>query len=206
MSSRRRLVGVCLCGLSVAEYCDLSQRSSERWTILLFWRMESIRYWLIAVFVGSVRSASVDGFFTDCSAKASGLCRRQLNARTWMDIISTGPQALKAAANMSSVASSLWMASITSNTSSLSGGSFELRSLLSRRPRAGSSGSQNVCTLSTKVGVNTVPLCLMMCLKLSLRVAAISDIAIFGRLSHSQFHDFNLARILSSGTSCNASP
>ena len=207
LSHRRRpLFTDCRCGVSLAEYCDLSHRSSVRWTVLLFWRIVSIRYWLTAVLVGCVRKASVEAFFTDWSANASGLCRRQLNASTWIAIIKTGPQALNACINMVSVTSSLWMASMTSKMSSLSGASFEYLSLLSRRRRAGIIGLQKLSSLSTKLGVKTVPLCLGMLSQLSLRVAAISDMPMFGRLSHSQFQSFKRARILSSGRSCRASP
>ena len=45
-------------------------------------KMASMRYWLTAFFVGFVCTVSVAAFLTELSAKASGLCRRELNART----------------------------------------------------------------------------------------------------------------------------
>ena len=54
--------------------------------------------------------------------------------------------------------------------------------------------------------VNTVPLERLVCSQLSLRVEVISDMAIFGRLNHSEFQCFNRVRILSLGKSSNASP
>ena len=61
-------------------YRDLSHMLSLPWVLRRFWRMESMRYWLTFCFVGFVRNASVALFLTDCSASASGLCRRQLKA------------------------------------------------------------------------------------------------------------------------------
>ena len=208
MSSLRRLLClVCLGGVSVAElYRDLSHKLSLLWTLLRFCRMESIKYWLTACLLGLALRASVELFFTDCSANASGLCKRQLKASIWIAIISTGPQALKASVNSVSVWSSLCMASMTSNISSLSGGSWTYRSLLSSRRSAGMMGLQNVCNWFTKLLAKTVPLNREILSQYSFNVDAISDMAMFGLLSHSQFQFFNRANILSSGRSCSASP
>lgn len=67
-------------------------------------------------------------------------------------------------------------------------------------------GAQKVFSWFTNDVVKTVPLNLEICSQLSFKVAAISDMAIFGLLSHSQFQCFSLANILSSGRSCRASP
>ena len=128
VSMRCRLgCSVCLLALSApVVFNDLSQRLSVlRWTVLRFCRIASIRYWFTFCLVGFVCNASVAAFFTDSSAKASGLCKRQLKAMTWIAIIITGPQALKASINNCSVFSSLWTASMTSRMSSLSGGSWQ---------------------------------------------------------------------------------
>ena len=67
-------------------------------------------------------------------------------------------------------------------------------------------GCDDPCNSSTNAWVKTVPLYLCRVSMSSLRVPAISDIAMLGLASHSQFQSFNLAKILSSGRFSSALP
>ena len=107
------------CGLL---YMVLSHMLVVRWTARRLIRIALMRYYIIVVGNGSVQKASVAGDLADCAANASGLWSRQLQTRTWIAIMSTGPVALKASTKRSSTCWLSLIARRTSSTSSVSGG------------------------------------------------------------------------------------
>ena len=200
----------CLCrgawSVSGWTYMLLSQMFGVLCTVHLLINIELMGYCIIVCNVCAALKFSVAGARTDWLAKASGLCAKQLMTRTWMANISIGPVVLNASTKRSSISGLSVIAFKTSNTSSASGGSFINWSLFSRWWRECVIRSTKFWISLMNCSVKTVPLYGPMLSQLSLRVLAISLIAMLGRDTHFHFQSFNVQRILLSDKFCSASP